>query len=178
MAKKNYLKLIVALVFSSYFLIYATQAKDLNNWNLLDNVDLIIHEAGHVIFMFFGQFLNILGGSLFQILIPVVFALYFFIWRKENFSGSLLLFWIGQNIINVAIYMGDSIKQELPLLGGDNVIHDWNYILSSLGLLKYTDILATITYNGGFLVIIVGAVFSFYFAWYNMKYEPNDKKNT
>lgn len=43
----------------------------LNAW-LLDNVNLVFHEAGHVIFALGGEFIGILGGSLMQVLIPVV----------------------------------------------------------------------------------------------------------
>ncbi len=173
-SQKKYLKLVTAVILSLYFLSYVGHAKDLDNWNLIDNVDLVIHEAGHTIALFFGEFINILGGSLFQILVPIIFTLYFFIWRKEYFSGSLLMFWIGQNIINVSIYMGDSIRQQLPLFGGDNVIHDWNYILSSLGILKYTNVLSGATYIVGFSVIVTAVVLSIYFAWYNDRYEPNN----
>src|SRR5688500_14433406 len=38
---------------------------------------LIFHEAGHVIFMPFGEFLMVLGGSLFQLMVPAFFIAYF-----------------------------------------------------------------------------------------------------
>lgn len=164
-------KILISVCVSLYFISYVNNSGGLVNWNIIDSVDLILHEAGHTIFVFFGEFINILAGSFFQIFIPCVFVVYFFIWRKEYFSASLLLFWVGQNILNVAIYMGDSIKLELPLLGGDGGIHDWNYLLSNTGLLKYTDILSQITFDFGFMVIITASVLSFYLAWYNDEYE-------
>lgn len=167
MFKVKYIKLAVSALFSVYFIFYATHAEDLSNWNLIDNVDLIIHEAGHTLFSFFGESIHILGGSLFQILVPIVFVIYFAIWRRELYSASILLFWVGQNILNVAVYMGDAIQQKLPLLGGDSVIHDWNYILSSTGLLMHTNILSTIFYNFGFLVIITASVLCFYFSCFS-----------
>ncbi len=166
MFESRYLKIIFSLVFSIYFIRYACYAQDIDNWNIVDSVDLIFHEAGHTIFMFFGEFLYLLGGSLFQIAFPLVFACYFLIWRRELFSASIILFWVGQNIINVSVYMGDSIKQQLPLLGGDSSIHDWNYLLSTTGLLKYTQILSTIVYDAGFFIIIIACVLSIYFAIY------------
>ena len=171
----KYLKLAFAILLSIYFITFANNYLILDKWNIIDSLDLIIHEAGHFVFIFFGEFIHILGGSLFQILVPIVFVIYFAIWRKEFYSASILLFWVGQNIINVARYMADSIKLELPLLGGDNVIHDWNYILSSLHLLKYTNILSTILFDASFIVIILGAVLSTYFAWYNYSYESTTK---
>ena len=167
MSKLKYFKIVFSLLLGVYFLHYAYYAKDIDNWNIIDSVDLIFHEAGHMIFIFFGEFMHVLGGSLFQIFFPIVFVLYFLIWRRELFSASILLFWVGQNIINVSVYIGDSIRQELPLLGGDGAIHDWNYLLSTTGLLKYTEVFSTITYDLGFFVVIIASVLSLYFAIYS-----------
>ena len=35
-------------------------------------INLPFHEAGHVIFSFLGDFLHVLGGSLNQVIVPVV----------------------------------------------------------------------------------------------------------
>ena len=174
----KYLKLVSALLLSFYFISYANNYMAQEKWNIIDSFNLLIHEAGHSIFMFFGEFVHVVSGSLFQILVPLVFLGYFAYYRKEYYSASILLFWVGQNIINVARYMGDAIKLELPLLGGDGVIHDWNYILSSLNILHMTDSLSLMVYNFGFMVIIIGAVLSVYFAWYNYSYESTNKPNT
>jgi hypothetical protein len=64
-------------------------------------VNLLIHEAGHVIFMPFGEFISIAGGSLFQLIVPAVFAAYFFR-RGQFFSAALVLFWLGESMLNVA----------------------------------------------------------------------------
>lgn len=154
--KPNYWKLAGTLFLSWYFVRYAMgdPTHTLANWNFVDNVDLVIHEAGHIIFIFFGEFLHILGGSLTQVLVPLLFAGYFFV-RRQWFSASVILFWVSENVISVATYMGDAVVQQLPLLGGDGVIHDWNYLLSTTGLLKYTTPLSHFTYGVGFTVIIV-----------------------
>jgi len=38
----------------------------------IHGIDLVFHEAGHVIFGFFGEFLAVLGGSLTQVLMPLI----------------------------------------------------------------------------------------------------------
>ena len=48
--------------------------------NFLHLIDLVFHEAGHIIFGFFGRFIAVLGGSLNQVLIPVVCTAVF-AWR-------------------------------------------------------------------------------------------------
>jgi hypothetical protein len=112
----------------------------LNAW-LLDNVNLVFHEAGHVIFALGGEFIGILGGSLMQVLIPVVCGVALL--RRGDFFGVALCgLWTGQSMVNVAIYVGDARQLALPLLGGDHVIHDWNYLLGKLGLLAWDRFLA------------------------------------
>lgn len=173
-SNKNYIKLFISALLSWYFINYAEGPRALLKWNILDGVDLIIHEAGHTIFSFLGEFIHVLSGSLFQIIVPIVFVIYFYAFRKEYLSGSILLFWVGQSILNVAVYISDSIKMELPLLGGDSSIHDWNYILSELGLLKYTYLISTIFYDFGLMAIITATVLSCYFSWYGDLYEIKD----
>ena len=147
---------VIALVASAYFLYYVFTYTD---WHFIDNVNLIIHEAGHVIFMPFGTFLYILGGSLFQVLFPAVFVYYFY--RQQSFfEASLLLFWVGQNLLNVSVYASDAVVMQLPLLGGDNVGHDWNNLLTMTGTLKYTNIIGSGIYLAGISVIICAIYFS------------------
>lgn len=104
-------------------------------WDLLDDVNLAIHEAGHIVFGFFGDIPGVLGGSLFQIIIPAVFAGYFFR-SRQRFSGSMTLLWVAQSMVNVSIYIKDARAQQLSLLGGENSIHDWWYILINWDLLQ------------------------------------------
>ena len=43
-------------------------------WLLFHSLDLIVHEAGHFFFRFFGETMMIAGGSLLQILLPAIVA--------------------------------------------------------------------------------------------------------
>jgi hypothetical protein len=134
----------------------------IDTWHLIDGANLAIHEGGHILFSPFGQFIYILGGSFLQVLAPCIFAYYFFT-RQDFFSGSVMMLWLGESIINVSVYMGDAIDMNLPLVGGENVIHDWNYLLTSLGLLSYTETLSKITMSVGFLILIATSTIFIYF---------------
>ncbi len=160
-----YWKLAVTVALTGYYIYYATSdpTHTYANWNLIDGADLIIHEAGHVIFSFFGEFIHVLGGSLMQVLIPSIFVFYFFL-RREYFSASVLLFWVAQNILYVATYMGDAIVQQLPLLGGDGVMHDWTYLLTQTGFLQYTDVFSQATRILGMLIIICATILCLWFS--------------
>ena len=46
-------------------------------WWFIQNVNLIFHEAGHMFLMFFGDTLHTLGGSIFEIGVPLTIMLYF-----------------------------------------------------------------------------------------------------
>ena len=109
--------------------------RDIEWWDLLDDVDLAIHEAGHIVFSPFGDVVTALGGSLFQTLVPVAFVGYF-LRARQRFAAAITMGWVAVNLINVSRYISDARAQDLPLLGGENVIHDWWYILISWDLLK------------------------------------------
>lgn len=125
-------------------------------WIFLNSVNLLIHEAGHLIFSLMGEFIGIAGGSIMQILIPLLFVLYF--WRREGlWQASIVMFWLGESILEVAFYARDAQSMSIPLLGGDGTIHDWNYLLTSLKLLSYTIFISAFIFLVGFSVIL-GAV--------------------
>ncbi len=106
------------------------------HYTLIDNADLVIHEAGHLVFMIFGRFIYTLGGTLMQIILPSLIAFYFF---RNNYRTGVQagLLWLGQNLINISVYAADASARKLHLLGGNKVYHDWNYILSALNILNY-----------------------------------------
>ena len=130
-----------------------------SSWNFLDSVDLLFHEAGHLLFSFFGQFFYFLGGSLFQILFPLIFVIYFFL-RKELYSSAIVLLWVGQSVVNVSVYVKDAIAMELPLVGGGT--HDWNWLLTRLNILPSAPILGAILFWLGVSVAAGGIVLAIY----------------
>jgi hypothetical protein len=125
--------------------------------------NLIFHEAGHVLFMPFGDFLSILGGSMFQILLPLGLT-YVFYFREENpFAASVTLWWVGQNLTDVALYISDAGARSLPLIGGmSEEAHDWGNLLTMMNLLEYDHALGIFTHYIGMIVMLVGLVWGGY----------------
>ena len=105
----------------------------------------------------------IAGGSLFQVIMPLLFVGYF-AYQRKFYSAALTLFWVGESILNVSVYAADSLALQLPLLGGSDSMHDWNYLLSSLNLLQATARVAGTIRVLGTLTIIGAGVGSFWFA--------------
>lgn len=157
---RKYTPSILAVLVCLYFWNYALTYSE---WHFIDNVNLIFHEAGHFIFSFLGMFIKIAAGSGLQVTIPALFAFYFFK-KYQKISASVCLLWVGQNLLNISVYAGDAIKQNLNLLGGDGVIHDWNYLLSTTGLLKQAPVVASAIYALGMLLILGGTVGIGYFS--------------
>ncbi|MGH2375365.1 MAG: hypothetical protein ACRDIC_18070 [bacterium] len=119
---------------------------------VLDGANFIFHEAGHVLFSLFGEFLGILGGSLTQVIIPVVCTGYF-VRQHQLAASAVTLFWTGESITNVAIYIADARLMALPLHGGDDVIHDWNYLLGRLHLVNHAESLGRLAFALGVIAI-------------------------
>jgi hypothetical protein len=127
--------------------------------SFLHLINLVFHEAGHAVLMPLGWPLLIsLGGTLGQLAIPLVCMLVFLLKTRDPFAASIALWWLGQNFLDIAPYMGDARALQLILLGGytgqEVEGHDWEAILGALGWLRYDRTLAGLTYNCGRLVMV------------------------
>jgi hypothetical protein len=165
----NYPKLIFAILLSIYFLSIAYSPLQ---GSFLDLVDLPIHETGHLLFRPFGEFMMVAGGSLFQIIVPAIFAGYF-LWNKKYYSAAIVLFWVGQSVLNVFVYAADSVTMQIVLTSGltgsEGSFHDWNYILTRTGLINSTRKVAGLIRFLGTLTIIAAGILSIYYSIYPQK---------
>ena len=125
---------------------------------LLDGVDLAIHETGHLVFGPFGEFIGFAGGTLFQLLMPTFFLIYF-LRRRDQYAASVALWWVGQNCGHIAVYVADARAQELPLVGGGE--HDWAYLLGRMGLLAQDQHIARDITSVGYLLVVGAALWGF-----------------
>jgi hypothetical protein len=120
---------LALLVFFTFSLAFGR-----SSWVFLDNVNLLLHEAGHFLFRPLGDTLAALGGTLHQLLWPGLLALYFGWRRRDRFAILVCLWWVGENLLGIAVYMRDAINLGLPLVGGET--HDWNYLFTRWGVLR------------------------------------------
>ena len=112
---------------------------------ILDDANLVFHEAGHPLFGLLGTTLGLYGGTLGQLVFPTLSSVHF--WREgETVAFSLCLAWLFENFLHISRYMADARAQILPLVGGGE--HDWTTIFSNWGLLPHD---ATIAGFVGFL---------------------------
>jgi hypothetical protein len=118
---------------------------------------LPIHEAGHLIFRFFGRTLNILGGSFWQVMFPLLWFIVAL--RQRSHVAPFALFWVGENLLDVSLYVRDAPVRQLPLLGGDPSGHDWHNLLAEWNMMDSAETLADSLYYAGF-IISTGAILS------------------
>ena len=110
-----------------------------------------------MIFMVLGNFMMVLGGTLGQLIMPLVVMGALILKNRDNFGGSIGLWWFGQSLMDCAPYINDARDLQLTLLGGGTGadrpgVHDWEDILTSLNLLQHerkiawmADVLGTLT---------------------------------
>ncbi len=124
---------------------------------LLDHFNLLIHEGGHGIFGIFPKFLYTLGGTLMQIILPLIFLYYFFS-NQKKIGAQVSLIWLGQNFLNISVYAGDALERKIPLLGGNKVYHDWTYMLHEIGLLQNAKGVGYFFFGLGVVVFVIALI--------------------
>lgn len=122
-------------------------------------INLPFHEFGHILFMPFGEFMMILGGSLFQVLLPLALTCVFVFIQRDTFAGSITLWWCGQSFIDVSPYIADAEYRALPLVGGGGEeSHDWGNLLTMMDAMDNTHAIANCSFGIGAILIIVALV--------------------
>jgi len=118
----------------------------------LHGVSLGMHETGHLVFAPFGETIGILGGSLLQILLPLVFVIAY-VRQRASYGAAIGAWWVAQNVWDVAIYVADARAEALPLVGGGE--HDWAMLLLRWDLLTSDVVIARALSNAAAVIAIV-----------------------
>jgi hypothetical protein len=120
--------------------------------SLFGGITLAVHELGHLLLSWAGQFLGVAGGSLAQVAAPAAAA--WLLFRQRDYFGVAVAgAWESFSLWNLATYVGDARARELPLIGFvPDPIHDWNWLLSKLGILTWDRGLASLTWVSAFAV--------------------------
>lgn len=121
-------------------------------------INLVFHEAGHIIFAPLGSFMMTLGGSLLQIIVPLVCAWAFLAQQNDRFGASICVWWAGENLLDLSPYIDDARSLQLMLLGGPAAEvegHDWEAILTGLGWLHLDHTIARAAWTIGAAAMVV-----------------------
>jgi len=125
--------------------------------------NLVFHEAGHVLFLPFGRFMTVLGGSLFQFMVPLILA-GALLKQGDRFGAAVCTWWAGQNLLDVAPYIADARALQLVLLGGRTGAEvegqDWEYLLAALGWMRFDRALGAAAHRSGLAMMIAALVWA------------------
>ncbi|TRZ98097.1 MAG: hypothetical protein D4R81_11215 [Nitrospiraceae bacterium] len=146
--------------------------------SFMHNINLPFHEAGHIFFSPFGRFMTVLGGSLMQLLMPLVCLGAFLYPNRNAFAAAVALWWFAENLMDLAPYIGDSRAGELPLLGGVTGsevedYHDWEYLLKTTGWLHSDHKIAAGAYMAGRWLMVLAFLWGAWVLW--MQYQNLEK---
>ena len=149
------------------YLVYADIRflRDPLSWTWFSGITLGFHEMGHLIFAFMGHFVGSLMGSGLQLLVPIIVIVVFY--RQPDYFGmSVGGFWLSFAMFELANYVGDARTMDLPLVGfSDDPEHDWNYLLSTTGLLELDTTLAFLLRAGATLIGLASLAFGVWLLW-------------
>ena len=158
--------LIGWLLFYAGFLIYAVAER--SGFLLIDHVNLVVHEGGHLLFGWFGATLGLWGGTLLQWLVPALLTTYFFLQRQIT-GACFCLFMLFENFLYTATYMADARAQVLDLVtvgsGDCDSLHDWFNIFSSLGVLQHDTQIAAVVRTMGWMGMVGTVMWLGWRAW-------------
>jgi ribosomal protein S27AE len=119
---------------------------------------LVFHEAGHVVFRPFGEWMTVLGGTLGQLLMPAILGGALLWKNRDPFGAALGLWLLGVSVLDVAPYMYDALEPQLMLLSGstgEDGGHDWIYLFASVGRLARAQGIGAFTHAVGVAVVLV-----------------------
>ncbi|GIT99210.1 hypothetical protein [Sulfurovum sp. TSL1] len=132
----------------------------------------IVHEGGHGVCYILRcpEFVTMANGTLFQLLFPGLIAYYYH--RRGNlFAALIALFFVGFSLQYTAWYLstaheGRILPAHKSFLGVD-AIHDFNYMLSVMGLLAYESLIAGFTRFIAYLIMLAAVIGMFFEAFPN-----------
>lgn len=145
---------------------------DIPDWemsaSLMHLVLLPFHEFGHILFMPFGEFVMLLGGSIFQVLMPLLLGGYFLVKSRDPFAASLMLWWASAGVLDTAPYIYDAwVPQHVLLTGrtGDTGAHDFIDTLGDLGLLHKAQPIGRAVHVFGVIAMLASLLWGAYLLW-------------
>jgi hypothetical protein len=152
---------VVFVIWGLWFIATNGSWQDIGG-SFLHNINLAFHEFGHVLFGPFGRFMGILGGSLFQVMMPLI-VMVAFIRQGDNFEAAIMLWWIGQNFIDISPYISDGQYRGLPLIMGmGEDSHDWGNLLTMMNAVESAHTYGKFSFYLGSVIILISLAWAGY----------------
>ena len=167
-------RIAALIIFAGYTLdIFRTtdiRYGDLGGW-FLGKIILPWHEAGHIIFRLFGEFMMILGGTLAQHLFPIILGVALLMKRRDSFGAALAFWLLGYSVIYTGWYMHDAGDPQAMMVNGQSSAetdgHDFINIFSTMGgwWLQRATTIGIIVGRLGEAMMLAGLGWGAYLVW-------------
>jgi len=157
--------------------LWTLYVRDYNYYRFINEVNIGIHEIGHLVFsVFWSQAIHVLWGTLLQLLFPVLF--FVILWRKKNyFIAMLCVARFATNLFNISWYMYDATRLALPMLSMswdiETTIHDRNYLFDLRWVIGYTDQISLVTRMIGYIFYAL----ALFWLWYLLVQARKEKQD-
>ena len=166
--------LLALLLIWSFSFLFASIESNAVGRSFMHLVNLPFHEAGHIIFSPFGRFIQVLGGTLGQLLMPAVCMGVLLLQTRDAFGAAAAQWWLAESFMDIAPYINDARALDLVLLGGVTGkevadYHDWEYLLRTTGLLKMDHALAWLAQGTGIVLMIAALLWMALNVWTQYK---------
>jgi hypothetical protein len=149
---------------------------DIPSWEMASSLIHLpmvpIHEFGHLLFRPFGEFMTLLGGSFFQIVLPLIFGGIFLLKNRDPFAASVMLWWSAVAVMDVAPYIYDAWSPQHVLLTGrtgDTGSHDFIDTLGDLGLLHKAQPIGRGVHAFGVLAMLAALAWGAWLVWHQYR---------
>jgi len=137
-----------AFWFAFYLLFLLHAWRSVSGFLILDFVNLMIHEAGHLFFSWGGNTIMLLGGTLGELIVPALCALFFW-FHRQTYGFAFCVFWFFENFLYIGTYMADARTSALPLVNSDE--SDWTLLFDRWGILAHDQQIGHVTRQLGWL---------------------------
>ena len=155
-------------------------AMDIPDWEMASSLIHLpmvpIHEFGHILFLPFGEFMHLLGGSLFQMGLPLAFGGIFLAKNRDPFAAAVMLWWSAVAVMDIGPYIYDAWKPQHVLLSGrtgDTGAHDFIDVLGELGLLERAQPIGRGVHAFGVLMLVTALAWGGYILWRQYRARPH-----
>lgn len=132
----------------------------------LDILNYLLHLGGHTIFGLSGNHaLAYFGATFTQLAFPVG-AIYHFLKRRELLSADAALFWLGESLLGLGVY----VVREPSFTGSLSLClsRDWSLLAGELGWGPTRFFLGTLGYSLGCLLVALALTG----AWLHYRFRP------
>ena len=147
--------------------------REQGDWTLFSGIIFGTHEFGHLLFAFFGEWLSIAGGSLTQLLVPVGAAA-LVLRARDWFGVAVCGLFLAASVAELSWYVADARNQMMDLVSfsPDGGVHDWNYLLGTLGWLRHDIALGRFLRFLAWIVLLGSALLTARLCWWMATLKP------